>query len=470
MQSNISIVNKSELERERIDADFYSPTYLSSDKLIKSKNFDYLSDIAIIRSGTTPRDRVDGLEEGPLLLKTTDIRDFPLDISRNYYHIDESINNRMPKTILDEKDVLLNIVGATLGVIGRASYVPTGFPVSNITQAMALIRLQNKDYTPEYLFAFLLSKYGKLQTWRLARPTGQYNLNLQEVGAIKLIKASNDLQEAVASLIEKSFQSFNLSEKKLRDANVLLLEALGLNDYSPSTTNYSSRSSIKCLEENRFDAEFWQPKYDQLLERVASKSTTTLHQYFNKPIKGIEVGSDEYVEEGIPFIRVSDFTVYGVDENSDKNISQELYEKLKNDFQPQKGELLFTKDGTVGITSVFDNEIQCILSGAFLRLKQKTNADPHYLSLLINSIVCKMQIERLSGGALITHFKSDELAKIIVPVIEEKQQVSIGDEVRESLRLRALSKKLLEVAKQAVEIFVETGEEKALNYIKENHE
>ena len=176
-----SIIQKSQLEgADRVDAEYYQPEYLGLARKIRSVKNQSLKEIGVIRSGTTPTDRDDELIDGVVLLKTTDIRNNILSNDDNYYHITPKIAERMLKTKLETNDILVNIVGATLGVIGRASLVPNSFPESNITQAMALIRMKGTVYLPEFVFTYIMSKYGQFQTDRLARPTGQFNLNLEE--------------------------------------------------------------------------------------------------------------------------------------------------------------------------------------------------------------------------------------------------------------------------------------------------
>jgi hypothetical protein len=256
------------------------------------------------------------------------------------------------------------------------------------------------------------------------------------------------------------------SKRKLEQAEEKLQKALGIDQSRLSTKNHSSKSLTDVLKENRLDAEYWMPKYDRLLERIDKFETATLDTFFKKPIKGIEVGSNEYAEDGMPFVRVSDFSVFGVEKFISKKISQELYQKLKDDYSPNKGELLFTKDGTIGITCVIEDKIEAIISGAFLRLRPKTQVDPHYLALIMNSFICKMQIERLSGGALIAHFKPDDLNKILVPYVGEGIQLVIGDEVRNALALRKKSQQLIDTAKHSIEIFIEQDEKSAIALLK----
>ena len=56
--------------------------------------------------------------------------------------------------------------------------------------------------------------------------------------------------------------------------------------------------------------------------------------------KCIEVGSGEYLEDGIPFVRVSNLSSFEITE--EKYISEELYAEIQ-EHQPQKGEILLSK-------------------------------------------------------------------------------------------------------------------------------
>ncbi len=58
----------------------------------------------------------------------------------------------------------------------------------------------------------------------------------------------------------------------------------------------------------------------------------------------------------------------------------------------------------------------------------------------------------------------------IIPILPMEEQIRISSEVQESFKLRHESKRLLGVAKQAVEIAISEDEEKAIEYIKENGE
>jgi type I restriction enzyme S subunit len=214
---------------------------------------------------------------------------------------------------------------------------------------------------------------------------------------------------------------------------------------------------------DRFDAEYWQPKYQEIEQRVASVKQAELGSVVAIQ-KGVEAGSDAYKTEGKPFIRVSDFSIYGIDD-AEKYISDDLYASLKAKYQPQAGEVLFTKDGTIGITYAMHEDYEGILSGAFLRLSPKVKLDIDYLALALNSMYCKSQIERMSGGAIIAHLKPDDAKRIKIPILSEAKQQEISREVSTALRLMNDSRKLLDEARHAVETFVEQDEKAAFDIL-----
>jgi len=135
-----------------------------------------------------------------------------------------------------------------------------------------------------------------------------------------------------------------------------------------------------------------------------------------------------------------------------------LYETFKKQFQPKAGEILYTKDGTIGLSNVLNETFEGIVSGAFLRLTLKHeyhDLEKEYLALILNSIVCRLQVEKLSGGALIAHLKPSDFETFKIPLIRKEIQEQIAEKITESHRLRTESKSLLEQAKRMVEAEIE---------------
>lgn len=449
--------NLSDLEfRNRIDGELYNPRLMESFFELKRSKLELfpLSSFCLIKSGTTPKDRDDMLKEGPILFKTTDIRNNVLSPFDTYYHICESIHNRMAVTKLRPYDVLLNIVGATLDVIGRSSIIMDDFQEANITQAMAFLRIRKKEFLPGYLFAFLNTKYAQNQIKRYARPTGQFNLNLVEVGKLMVPKLPHTHQQNIENLIVDCTAYQKQSHIFYHQAETLLAKELQLDQLELPNKKWYTAKYYEVVGNGRCDGEYYQPKYKQLMQHLARFECKTLGSLcvFTK---GIEIGSSAYKEQGKLFMRVSNISENGIQTgNSDKHLSDIDYQRLKP-YQIENGDILCTKDGTIAMCYVIDNDVEGIFSSGIVKLSLNDDVPAEYLTIVINSIFGKMQANRDCSGALITHWKIGDMKKMLIPIISDNKMIEIADLVSRSKEAKQESKKLLAQAKRRVEELIE---------------
>lgn len=108
-----------------------------------------------------------------------------------------------------------------------------------------------------------------------------------------------------------------------------------------------------------------------------------------------------------------------------------------------------------------------ISSSGILHLTVKDNAVLHdYLTLALNSKLIRLQVERSACGSIIQHWKQSEIENVSIPILPMSSQQKIAAKVRESFALRAESKRLLDLAKHAVEVAIERGEDSAMEEIR----
>ena len=202
------------------------------------------------------------------------------------------------------------------------------------------------------------------------------------------------------------------------------------------------------MSSGRLDAEYYPPKYDALFEKLSHYRCNTISEIATIK-KSIEPGSDVYCSSGVPFVRVSDITKFG--------ISEPAIHLLRNDYNvselhPKKDTILLSKDGSVGIAYKVTEDLDCITSGALLHLKVY-NQDylPDYVTLVLNSIIVRMQAERDSNGAIIQHWKPSEIEQVVIPHLPMEAQRIIAEKIQQSFALRSESKRLLAEAKLLVE-------------------
>ena len=76
-------------------------------------------------------------------------------------------------------------------------------------------------------------------------------------------------------------------------------------------------------------------------------------------------------------------------------------------------------------------------------------------------------MKRGCSGTILCGILPGELAHITLPIIAPKIQAELAAKVQSSFALRAESKRLLDLAKHAVETAIEQGEEKEMKLLKE---
>ena len=154
------------------------------------------------------------------------------------------------------------------------------------------------------------------------------------------------LQKSLSSLIEKSGLMTNESYLIYNSAEQILLKELNLHQWQPTEENKAiKRFSSSFGISGRLDAEYYQTKFDDLMRKITSLKYQSLNSLVSFK-KSIEPGSDAYQTEGIPFIRVSDISKFGIF-NPEHHLDREIYEI--DNLKPKKDTILLTKDGSIGM-------------------------------------------------------------------------------------------------------------------------
>ena len=389
-------------------------------------------------------------------IRCVDCVDFPL-----ITQFQDNLFEKLPISFIKEQKGinLLNRNDIVITKVGTPSYASIIYEHEEVALSRTVLGIKNiKKVNPFYLLSFLRSKYGFSQLQRHRELTIQYQLTLERTKRVLIYLANEDIQQEVANLARFSIDKLSLSREAYQTAQNLLLEHLDLKDFNPPTQTVNIKSFTDSFgTSGRLDAEFYQEKYDVLVQKLKAQEYDELKNLVSVK-KSIEPGSSAYDEQGLPFIRVSDYDKFQISSPA-KYLSEaycrENHETLKN-LLPKKGTILFSKDGTVGIAHLLSEDLSGITSGAILHLKVKDKRVlPEYLTLVLNSFAVQMQAERDVGGSIIQHWRVEEIKEVVIPIISMEIQTQIADLIRQSDRLRQESQALLEEAKRKVEQAIE---------------
>ena len=456
-----SIVNFSEVKShkdKRLDSEHYHPWHLENLRKIKNQSQRLSEFITHISGGATPLGAMYP-EEGIPFLRVQNI--MPNYISgSDIKYLSPSQNQEILRSQLKKDDVLLTITGVSYG---KSAVVTHEFVGANINQHSVKMTVEN--IAPYFLSTFLNCKYGYSQSTRHVVGITRPALDYSAIKSFLIPDLDRKFQEIIASYCHQAEKSREDSKQRYNEAETLLLAELGLADWQSKQQLTFVKNFVDTERAERIDADYFQPKYDEIVDAIKSYSGgwNTLENLVTLK-KCVEVGSKEYIETGIPFVRVSNLSPFEI--TQEKYISEELYAEL-TEHQPKQGEILLSKDATPGI-AYYLREVpeKMIPAGGILRLKSKTNKiGNEHLTLVLNSILTQEQVNRDVGGSVILHWRPDQVAGTVIPILPKEKQTEIEQKAIESFNLRKQSKDLLEHAKRAVEIAIEQDEQTAIDWL-----
>jgi len=440
-------------EPKRIDSEYFKKKYLIEDEnRNKFKNV-LLGDISFITDGQHGYHEVD---------ETSNIRHLTAKNAKGFFANDTDadriakwVDDNNKRSSLEIDDLILS----TRGTVGACAIVGQEVLPANIDQDVARIKLTKNVVKPTVLVTYINSKIG--QDWTTRNQTGmvQQGIALWRVRQMPIPIFEDVFQNRIDDIVCDSRQKKRQSHSLYCQAEELLLETIGLKDFKPNEKGTNIKSFKESfLSTGRLDAEYYQPKYEEIITKIKSQPYDLLSNLVTIK-KSIEPGSDVYSDEGLPFIRVSDYNKFGIS-TPDKCLSSVFCEEninLLKSLYPAKETILFSKDGSVGTAYMLREDMQTVTSSAILHLtvRDKTKVLPEYLTLALNSEVVKQQAQRDAGGSIILHWRISEIENVVVPVVDYEIQRQIAELIEESFRLRKESERLLEEAKEMVEEKIE---------------
>jgi type I restriction enzyme M protein len=455
-------IKYSNLERtNRIDAEFFKKEYINIQSILNQKHLASITEYVKVFDGNHMKISDNFADSGIPYYRGQDIHYFFIEQSSPIY-IDENTYNLpyMKRSHLKKGDVLLSIVGT----IGSISLVDTDKPAT-CNCKLAILRPKN-TIKSEFLATYLSSKFGQNQIRRFTRGAVQMGLILEDMDQLLIPNFSKKLENFIVKVIDFAKISLKQSQSLYQQAEELLLTELGLKDWQPTDDNITEKSfSESFLVSGRLDAEYYQPKYDYLEQKLEQCNYVELKNIAKNISTGFPYDSSNFVTEGIDLIRINNITQDGLDLSNAVKIS--LNDSLLRPKNKVKyGDVLISMSGTIGLSCCVQENINAFVNQRIMKL-EPINFNSDLLSFIINSIIVKMQLERVGTGGVQTNLSNDDILNIKIPVISVNTQNKIISKITESKSLKQQSKQLLEIAKIGVEKAIETDEETAINWINE---
>ncbi len=365
---------------------------------------------------------------------------------------------------LHDKDVLFNRTNS-LDFVGRTG-IFRKFHDEDIVFASYLVRLtpDGNIVTPECLTAFLNTKYGMLDVRRRARISiNQSNVNPEELKRVEIPLLSSELQQRITHSFDSAFNLIQSSEVLYQEAQALLLSELGLADWQPKRQTESERNFSDVWSAGRMDAEYYQPKYDEI-ESIIKKypnGYALIGDEFTQSKNSFEIEAEKlyhYVEIGSVNVATGEITaseLLGADLPANAKLVLNNSDLIVSKVRTYRGAItIVTEDGYVG-------------SGAFCTLRESGRINKETLLVFLHSKPLLEYSLKPNRGTSYPVIVDDDILKMPVPLVDPQIQEQIRQKITESFDKRRQSRALLECAKRAVEIAIEQDEATAVAWLED---
>src|SRR3989338_5819215 len=330
-----SIIQKSQLEgAHRLDAEYYQPEYFID---FTKGNWRPIGEVLELCQYGLSQAMNDERKGYPIFKMDNIEYGFLFDDDVRFADISELIFNQFK---IKKDDVFFNRVNSE-EFVGRTGI----YKLDNLKSVFAsyLIRVRVKsrgEILADYLNIFLNSSYGLRQIRKYTRrAVNQANVNAEELKQMRIAVLPINFQKEIAKVSNESWKSFENSKSLYQQAENLLLEELGMKNFESEGELWNVVKLSEVKNANRIDAEYFASKCEKIFSKMKNQNVKKLDDLVTIK-KGIEPGAESYQEEGKLFIRVSSLSKNGVIDKDQKYLSNDLYQKLKEEYEPKAGEIL----------------------------------------------------------------------------------------------------------------------------------
>lgn len=451
---SISIVESAELEgATRLEAEYYRPSYLSLMDSLRKTPTTQLNNIAFVTDGIHASIDYDN-GSNIYCLSAQSVKQGFFDLSAKTM-ISPIQHNANLRTSIKQGDVIIS----SMGTIGFAAIAYSDMLPANAVRQVLIVRVEKDmgELFPYFISAFLNSKYGIFQSVRESTGNVQQHLFIDKVKQFKIPLLAQFL--GVSTMSKKAEVKIIESNNLYSQAESLLLSELGIKDIDLSHKPCYEVSSADTIITNRIDAEYYQPKYERIIEAIK----TCKYGWCNLTAKIFNI-TDKYAPAKDPdklfrYIELSNI-------NSSIGVV-DGYSELKGKDLPSRARMLVKEndviissvEGSIDKAALIDSQHDsCLASTGFFIFRRKENMLPEYALALCKSVLMQKQFEKFSSGTILTAVPKSLVKNIIIPNIPKEAQRDVAELILQSHTARRQAKELLGEAKRKVEEMIERGQ------------
>ena len=182
--------------------------------------------------------------------------------------------------------------------------------------------------------------------------------------------------------------------------------------------------------------------------------------------QGINTVADkvEYRSKGIPIIQSKNITSGYLDLDDVRYLDIDDYEKYKDKYNPNKGDILLCNIGTIGTSLVLKQDSKFLIAWNLFKLKIDTERfNPKYIKYYLDKLKLINYFDKLLTGGTVKFINKTKMGQIRIPICDIRKQdkiVSVLDKAQELIDKRKEQIEALDelVKSKFIEMFSEVNE------------
>lgn len=165
-------------------------------------------------------------------------------------------------------------------------------------------------------------------------------------------------------------------------------------------------NELDLLVKSKFEEMFGDP-----VENSKKWDVVPLDTLINKISDGVHA-KPKYTVKGIPFISVTNVKNGYINFTNCKYVSKEDYSKMTKSIRPEKGDILYTKVGTYGISAYVDTDREfCLYVSVSLIKPKKELINPRFLAISMSLPYIKRQADKRIKGIGVPDLHLNQIKK-----------------------------------------------------------
>ena len=312
----------------------------------------------------------------------------------------EKINDDISKFILNEGDILMALTGATTGKI---ALVPKSVNGALLNQRVGKFSIYNSSLYSSFAKYYFMTDEFQDTIKKNILQSAQGNISPKQIETFKLPLPPLPEQQKIAAVLS-AVQEAKEKTRAVIDATKALKKSMmkHLFTYGPVPPEETENVPLKETEIGKVP-EDWEVV--KLGEVVREKITDGTHK------------TPQYIENGIPFITITNLVNGKIDFSKCRFISEEEHNFLINRCKPEKDDVLLSKVGTLGLTAKIcekDNFSIFVQLALIKPKKEIINSD--FLTYMLNSISIQNQIEIKSSQSTMKYIGVEKISQLQIPL------------------------------------------------------